>query len=92
MEEKKFIDGLRVKQPHPNAPEFIKAKISINKQSLLQWLSQQPDEWINVDVKESKTGNWYAEIDTWKPEASTENPRYATQPDTKEEFNDQVPF
>ena len=29
---------------------------------------RKSDDWINVQIKESgRTGNWYAEIDNWKP-------------------------
>jgi len=67
MSEVEFIDGFIAKKPHPNAPDFVKAKISIKRQDLLDWLQKRNDEWINIDVKESKTGNWYAQVDTWQP-------------------------
>ncbi len=68
MNDVEFVDGLIVKQPHPNAPDFVKAKISIKREDLLQWLQNKKDEWINIDIKESKTGKWYAQVDTWQPQ------------------------
>ena len=67
-----FIDGLFAKAPHEKAPDFVKCKISIKRKDLGNWLRQRDDEWINVIVKESKEGKWYAQIDDWKPKQSGE--------------------
>ena len=45
-----FIDGLFAKAPHPNAPDFVKAKISIKREELINWLNNRSDEWVNIDV------------------------------------------
>ena len=62
-----FVDGLMAKKPNEKAPDFVKCAISIKRADLITWLTGQTDEWINVQVKESKGGKWYAEVDTWKP-------------------------
>ena len=63
-----FVNGLMAKKPPEKAPDFVKCNLSIKRVDLLAWLSDQNDDWINVQVKESgRTGNWHAEIDTWKP-------------------------
>jgi hypothetical protein len=70
-----FINGFFAKAPHENAPEFVKAKINIKREELLQWLSARSDEWISVDIKESRSGKWYASVDDWQPNApSLTNP------------------
>jgi hypothetical protein len=69
MADNNFIDGLIVKAPHPNAPDFVKAKLSIKREELIGWLQQQPGEWLNADIKESRAGKWYAAIDNWKPDS-----------------------
>jgi len=66
--EKIFVDGLMAKKPRDTAPDWIKCNISIKREDLAAWLNAQQDEWINVQVCESKQGKWYAEVDTWKPE------------------------
>src|SRR3546814_14173441 len=66
--EIQFIDGLIVKAPNANAPEYVKAKLSIKREELIAWLQSQTGDWINVEVKESKGGKWYAAVDPWKPE------------------------
>ena len=68
MSENQFIDGLIVKAPHDNAPDFVKAKLSIKREELISWLQQQSGDWINADIKESRAGKWYAAIDNWKPD------------------------
>tara|TARA_R110001592_G_scaffold143176_3_gene365818 strand:- start:98 stop:304 length:207 start_codon:yes stop_codon:yes gene_type:complete len=62
-----FVDGLMAKKPNEKAPDFVKCGLSIKRADLITWLTGQTDEWINVQVKESKGGKWYAEVDTWKP-------------------------
>jgi hypothetical protein len=65
-----FVDGLLVKAPNPKAPSFVKASISIKVEDLGKWLRAKykaGDEWVNIDVKESKSGKWYASVSTYKP-------------------------
>ena len=68
MTDKVFAKGLYVKPPTDNAPDFVKFGLSIKRQEVMDWLRGQSDEWINLQVKEAKSGKWYAEVNTWKPE------------------------
>jgi hypothetical protein len=70
--EKEFPDGLFVAPPHPNAPSFIKGRISVRIGDFIAYLSKKdPDSFLNVDIKEGfkqdEAGNpkWYAQVDTW---------------------------
>lgn len=65
--EMEFIEGFFAKAPHANAPDFVKAKVNIKREDLLQWLSARQDEWINIDIKEARSGKWYASVDNWQP-------------------------
>jgi hypothetical protein len=67
MVDKVFVNGLVAKKPNENAPEWVKCNLSIKREDLISWLAGQSDEWINVQVCESKGGKWYAEVDSWKP-------------------------
>jgi|TARA_R100001460_G_scaffold53670_3_gene92794 hypothetical protein len=71
MADKIFVDGLRTSKPHDNAPDFVKANISIQRETLIAWLTNQTDEWINAQILDSKNkpGTWYVEVDTWKPKS-----------------------
>jgi len=62
-----FIDGLIVRRPHENAPDFIKAKISIKREALIKWLQKHNDEWINGDIKVSRENKLYVQVNDWKP-------------------------
>jgi len=83
--EKIFIDGLIAKAPSENAPDFVKAKLSIQVRDLMAFLEKHKDNvWLNVDIKESKEGKWYAELNTFKKEAKVE---------PKDDINpDDIPF
>lgn len=75
MADAEFAAGLIVKEPHPNAPDFVKARISIKVEELGQWLRSKykaGEEWVNLDVKVAKNGKWYAQVSTFKPNESRE--------------------
>lgn len=74
-QETEFVPGLLVKAPHERAPDFVKASISIKVEELGQYLREQykaGKEWVNVDVKVSKSGKWYAAVNTYKPNETRE--------------------
>ena len=70
MAEKVFAEGIYLKTPGANAPDFIKANVSIHVEKAIAWLkAQTPDEkgYVRIVGKESKDGKTYFELDTWKP-------------------------
>ena len=88
-DEIEFVDGLIIKAPHPKAPDYIKASISIKVEDLGKWLRAKfkaGDEWVNIDVKEAKSGKWYAAVSTWKPKGKEDKPADGDGP------NDDAPF
>ena len=71
--EQKYINGLFVYAPHEKAPDFVKAKLSINVERLQEWLSENKalaneKGFISIDIKEGRDKKWYAQVDNWKPE------------------------
>lgn len=66
-DEIQFVDGLIVKPPRDGAPEFVKGSMSIKRLELIAWLTAREGDWVNVDIKEAKSGKWYAAVDNWKP-------------------------
>ena len=73
MSDSDLIGGLFFKEPHPNAPDFVKGKLSIKVKDCREWvkthLKNNPgEEWVNIDLKVSKGGKAYAALDTWKPD------------------------
>ncbi len=90
-EEKVFCDGMICRPPNEGAPEFVRFKISIKVDEFVNFLAnhRKPDGWINIDVKKSKMGKIYAELNRW-PKGRT-NESNKSQND--EEISDsEIPF
>jgi hypothetical protein len=88
-EDIEFVDGLLVKAPHEKAPSFVKASISIKVEDLGKWLRAKysaGEQWVNIDVKEAKSGKWYASVSTFKPKAKEE------MTDNKADIKSDYPF
>ena len=74
MDDKVFVDGMLAKQPDEGAPDFVKLKLSLKLDDFGAWVAAQkkaePDtEWLNIEIKEGRSGKWYAERNMWKPSA-----------------------
>jgi len=67
--QKVFVGGLLAKQPDEKAPDWVKCKLSVKREELIAWLTNQEGEWLNLQVSEGRSGKWYAEVDTWKPKS-----------------------
>ena len=66
-DEKIFVDGMIVKR-NPNAPDFVICSLSLKCEELVAFMRKHhKDKWVNVQVKQSKGGKYYAELDTWQP-------------------------
>lgn len=65
--ETEFVEGLIVKAPRDGAPDFVIGSLSIKRAEMIAWLTAREGDWINVDIKEAKSGKWYAAVDNWKP-------------------------
>jgi len=66
-EEKEFPQGIYFKLPHVFAPDFVHGSLSIKVQDAIHWLQQQQGEWVNIDLKESRDGRPYSEVNRWEP-------------------------
>ena len=65
MSEAKFVPGLFAKAPRDGAPDFVKASLSIKVEDLGKYLRTVYDngeEWVNLDMKESREGKYYIQI------------------------------
>ena len=92
-DDNKFVDGLFVDAPHENAPDFVKCKLGIDRKKLGNWLRAQTDDRINIVVKQSKKGKWYASVDEWKPDPNKKSAnKPAEAPDDMDGFDDFIPF
>ena len=96
MSDMEFIPGLIAKPPGDKAPEYVKCKLSIKRAELLAWLQSQSGEWINGEVKVSRNGKMYVQLDTWKPnQGERQEPRKPAQskaPPADDFEDDSLPF
>ena len=91
-QKKVYVKGLSLKKPHPNAPDFVRFKGSINLPKLREFLKEQKEAgnidadpvWINFDVSDpfdAADDRYNISLDLWKPEG-----KKAVMP----EFNDEI--
>lgn len=94
MADIEFVNGLSVKAPREGAPDFVKASISIKTADLMAWLQgkyEAGNDWVNLDVKASKGGKWYAAVNTYKPKESGAKPDSA-QRQSAADMDSDIPF
>ena len=76
--EIEFVNGLYFQEPSENAPQFVKGKLSIHRDKLLQWLNQtgatNNQGYINCDIKVARSGKPYIAVDNWKPTQGQQQP------------------
>lgn len=75
MAEQIFPEGIYLNKVNDNAPQFIKANVSLHREKAIKWLMDNvalADEkgYIKLIGKESKDGKRYFAVDTWKPTKS----------------------
>lgn len=67
QEEKIFADGFVFKR-NEKAPEFVIGRMSIKVEEAIAFIQKHQDNgWVNLGVKQARTGNYYVELDTFKP-------------------------
>lgn len=79
-QEKVFADGFRFELPKATVKEkapWIKGHISIKVPEAIIFLKKNQNNggWVNIDLKKSdNTGNYYLELNTWKPKEKLIDP------------------
>jgi len=67
---KVFTEGFIFKKPRVGAPDFVKGAISIKVEEFVVWLKKhQNNGWVNIDLKMSKEGKLYTELNNFKIDA-----------------------
>ena len=71
-----FIDGLFVKNPRENAPDFVKGSLSILVDKFIPYLKSKANAkgYVNIDLLVSKDGNLYAKLNDWKQSGDQAKP------------------
>ena len=68
QKEKVFADGMIVKL-RDTAPDFVKAEVAHKTEDFVKFLRNNDKKgWVNVTIKEARSGKMYAELDTFEPQ------------------------
>ena len=68
QKEKVFADGMIVKL-RDTAPDFVKAEVAYKTEDFVKFLRDNDKKgWVNVTIKEARSGKMYAELDTFEPQ------------------------
>lgn len=76
-----FADGIFAEKPSDKAPSFLKAKVSINVDQLIPFISKHKNGagYVNLDLKESKGGKLYFSLNEYK-KGTLKDPNEAEMP------------
>ena len=70
MADKEFVGYVSTK--HTKFGDFT--RVSFNESDLEKLKSFLNEKgWVNVDIKESKSGKTYLQIDTWRPDGGSDD-------------------
>ena len=92
--EKIFANGMIFKAPRENAPDFVKGSISIKVDDFIAFLQAHNTNsgWVNIDLKESQSGKFYAELNQYKPEKPKGLETATSERDEEIDDTDNIPF
>ena len=96
-EEKIFADGFAFKR-NENAPDFVVGRVSIKIEDAVAFMRQhEKNGWINLDVKQARSGNYYMELDTFEPKSKKSNDEPKAKPSkapapAPTDDDDEIPF
>jgi hypothetical protein len=95
QKEKIFADGMVFKLPREGAPDFVKGSVSIMVADFVKFLqaNEKVGGWVNIDLKVSKGGKGYAELNTYQSDRPDSLNGVATIEYPTEDINpNDVPF
>lgn len=70
MADIQFVNGIRASRKE-DAPDWAVLKQTIDRDRLIPWLQEQPENLIYIETLLSKAGNYYAKIDDNEREYQT---------------------
>ena len=94
QQEKIFADGFSFKR-REGAPSFVIGRQSIKVDEAIAFLKANvKNGWVNLDIKQSKGGSYYCELDTWEAQPQGNAPAQvkAKAPAPVVEEDDDLPF
>ena len=90
-EEKTFADGFVFKR-NETAPDFVVGNLSLKVDEASAFIkSNAKNGWVNLSIKQARSGNYYVELDTFEPKGkSTAKPTPSASAPVEDD--DEVPF
>ena len=86
-----FADGFIVKKKD-NAPEWVIGSLSIKVDEAIAFIKKHDKKgWVNLEMKTSRDGKPYCQLDTWQPTPKTDA-KTKTVVVTNEESEEDLPF
>jgi hypothetical protein len=68
-EEKIFADGFLFKKKE-TAPDFVVGSLSLKVEDAVAFIKKHiKNGWVNLDIKQGRSGNYYVELDTFEPKS-----------------------
>lgn len=87
-QEKIFAQGFSFKR-NDNAPDFVIGQIALKVDDAISFMKQHSKNgWVNLNVKQARSGNYYIELDTFEPKKKTQD----TPPAASKQYDEEVPF
>jgi hypothetical protein len=75
QDEKVFANGFSFKR-RENAPEFVVGRLSLKIDDAMAFVKENmKDGWINLNVNQARSGNYYVELDTYVPKDEVTAPK-----------------
>lgn len=70
--EKQFIEGIYLARKNNEKTPWIKATLAVDVHQFTQFANAHKNRAgvINIDLKESKAGKLYLELNTWQPKTA----------------------
>ena len=93
-QSKTFANGFIFKR-NDNAPDFVVGKLSIKAQDAIMFINHHnKNGWLNLDIKKSKEGKFYMELDTYEAKESNEPEikKRVIKKEDKTAFTEDLPF
>lgn len=93
QDEKVFPKGMIYKAPREKAPDYVKGSLSFKVDEFKIFLDENSKNgWVNVNLKEAKSGKYYAELDTWVPSNNKKDASEKEVSESEEIGADDIPF
>lgn len=94
-DEKVFADGFIFKR-NEKAPDFVVGSLSIKIEDSVKFMREHDKNgWVNLSIKQARSGNYYMELDTFEPKkggASVTGSKPSPEAKGDEPEDDDVPF